>query len=138
MVFSPSAGADEALGPFVFRIINILSICQFLVYLFPLNDMLTVFPIQMHWQPMLTMSSNRSRSPQGHALYTHCSTLAINASCQVSLKSVHRFRRKNFFKGFYHIQVNLIITLSLGSMKTDRVISEPCYNEVIFNRHIVK
>ena len=78
MVFSPSAGADEALGPFVFRIINILSICQFLFYLFPLNDMLTVFPIQMHWQSMLTLSSNRSRSPQGHDLYTHCSTLAIS------------------------------------------------------------
>ena len=31
MVFNPSAGADEALGPFsFFRIINILSICQFL------------------------------------------------------------------------------------------------------------
>ena len=36
------------------------------------------------------------------------------------------------------IQVNLIITLSLGSMKTDRVINEPCYNEVIYNRHIAK
>ena len=36
------------------------------------------------------------------------------------------------------LQVNLIITLSLGSMKTDRVISEPCYNEVIYNRHIAK
>ena len=36
------------------------------------------------------------------------------------------------------IQVNLIITLSLGSMKTDHVISEPCYNEVIYNRHIAK
>ena len=103
MVFSPSAGADEALGSFVFRIINILSICQFLFYLFPLNDMLTVFPIQMHWQSMLTLSSNRSRSPQGHDLYTHCSTLAINASCQVSLKSVHWFLRRRFLKGFYHI-----------------------------------
>ena len=38
----------------------------------------------------------------------------------------------------YNVQVNLIITLSLGSMKTDRVISEPCYNEVIYNRHIAK
>ena len=36
------------------------------------------------------------------------------------------------------VQVNLIITLSLGSMKTDHVISEPCYNEVIYNRHIAK
>ena len=88
---------------FFFRIINILSNCQFLFYLFPSNDMLTVFPIQMHWQPMLTLSSNRSRSPQGHDLYTHCSTLAINASCQVSLKSVHWFLRRRFLKGFYHI-----------------------------------
>ena len=103
MVFSSSAGADEALGPFVFRIINILSICQFLFYLFPSNDMFTVFPILMHWQTMLTLSSNRSRFPQGHDLYTHCCTLAIHASCQVSLKSVHRFRRRRFLKGFYHI-----------------------------------
>ena len=29
----------------------------------------------------------------------------------------------------------LVITLSLGSIETDRVISEPCYNEVIFYRH---
>ena len=28
------------------------------------------------------------------------------------------------------IQVNLIITLSLVSIETDRDISEPCYNEV--------
>ena len=79
MVFSPSAGADEALGPFFFRIINILSNCQFLFYLFPSNDMLTVFPIQMHRQPMLTLSSNRSRSPQGHDLYILCSNLAIGS-----------------------------------------------------------
>ena len=36
------------------------------------------------------------------------------------------------------VQVNLIIMLSLGSMETDRVIGEPCYNEVIYNRHIAK
>ena len=35
------------------------------------------------------------------------------------------------------IQVNLI-TLCWGSMETDRVISEPCYNEVVYNRHITK
>ena len=86
-----------------FRIINILSNCQFLFYSFPSNDILTVFPIQMHWQPMLTLSSNSSRSPQGHDLYIHCSNLAIDASCQVSLKSVHRFRRRRYLKGFYHI-----------------------------------
>ena len=36
------------------------------------------------------------------------------------------------------LQANLIITLSLGSIETDRVISESCYNEVSFYRHIVK
>ena len=28
--------------------------------------------------------------------------------------------------------------LSLGSTESDHVISEPCYNEVLYNRHIVK
>ena len=37
-----------------------------------------------------------------------------------------------------NIQVNLIITLSFGSMETDSVISEPYYNEVIYNRHLAK
>ena len=37
-----------------------------------------------------------------------------------------------------HVQVNLIITLSMGSTESDRVISESCYNEVAYNRHIVK
>ena len=36
------------------------------------------------------------------------------------------------------VQVNLIITLSLGSIETDHVISELCYNEVIYNRHKAK
>ena len=39
-----------------------------------LNDILTVFPIQMHRRPMLTLLKNRSRSSQGHNLYIHCST----------------------------------------------------------------
>ena len=33
------------------------------------------------------------------------------------------------------LQVNLIITLSLGSIGADGVISEPCYNEVTYYRH---
>ena len=44
--------------------------------------------------------------------------------------------RKNVFGRV--VQVNLIIMLSLGSMETDCVISEPFYNEVIYNRHIEK
>ena len=43
-----------------------------------------------------------------------------------------------FPRGGSYIQVNLIITLSLGSIETDRVISELCYNEVIYYRHIAK
>ena len=39
---------------------------------------------------------------------------------------------------YLHVQVNLIIMLSLGSIETDRVISEPSYNEVIYYRHIAK
>ena len=34
------------------------------------------------------------------------------------------------------ILVNFIIMLSLGSMETDSVTSESCYNEFIYNRHI--
>ena len=34
------------------------------------------------------------------------------------------------------IQANLIITLSLGSIETDSVICEPCYNEITFYRHM--
>ena len=36
------------------------------------------------------------------------------------------------------IQVNLIITLSLGSIERERVIIELCDNEVIYCRHIAK
>ena len=56
MVFKPSAGADEALGPFsFFRIINILSICQFPAGFYLQMTFKTVFHIQMHGQPMLTL-----------------------------------------------------------------------------------
>ena len=40
-------------------------------------------------------------------------------------------------KAIIDVQVNLIITLSLGSIETDRVISEPCNNEVTLYRDIV-
>ena len=70
-------------------------------------------------------------------------TLGCSSS---GLKALERFRPlRSFVTPSYkikttnlHIQVNLIITLSLGSLKTDRVISEQCYNEVIYNRHIAK
>ena len=47
---SPSIGADEALGPFFFRIINIQSI-----QVFPFKRHFNSLPIQIHRQPMLTL-----------------------------------------------------------------------------------
>ena len=67
------------------------------------NDILTILPIQMHGQPMLTLPLNRSRSSKGHNLYIHCSTPVPDTSCQVSLKSVQWFRRRRILKGFYHV-----------------------------------
>ena len=56
MVFNPSAGADEALGPFSFFQNNQYSVnLPISCWLFPSNDILTVFPFQMHGQPMLTL-----------------------------------------------------------------------------------
>ena len=55
MVYSSSAGADEAPRPRFFRIINILSFFQISCKFFSSNDILTVFPIQMHSRPMLTL-----------------------------------------------------------------------------------
>ena len=66
------------------------------------NESLTVFPIQRHRGSMLTLPLTRSRSSQEHDLYKSCRTTDIDASCQVSLKSDHRFQ-KSFLKGFYHI-----------------------------------
>ena len=51
---------------------------------------------------------------------------------------VYRGLRREKEDTIFYVQVNLIITLSLGSMKTDPVINEPCYNEVIYNRYIAK
>ena len=36
------------------------------------------------------------------------------------------------------VQVNLIITLSLGSTESDSVERELCYNEVAYNSHVIK
>ena len=43
---------------------------------------------------------NMSRSSQGRDLHLHCSTLVNIAACQVSMKSVRRFPRKRFYRGF--------------------------------------
>ena len=69
----------------------------------PFKRHVNSFPNVNALAPMLTLSSNKSRSSQGHDLYAHCSTSAIDASCQVSLKSIHLFWRRRFLMGFYHI-----------------------------------
>ena len=49
--------------------------------------------------------------------------------CNLNLIVVLEFISRDL----YLLQVNLIIMLSLGSMKTDLVITEPCYNEVNYD-----
>ena len=61
-------GADEPWGLFFSESLPISWKC------FPSNDNLTVFPIQMQ----STKADHAVKLGQGHHLYTHCSTLAIN------------------------------------------------------------
>ena len=56
-----------------------------------------------HLLPNLTLSWNRSRSTYGHHLNKLWWAGVIDATYQVSWKSVHRFQRRRFLKGFYHI-----------------------------------
>ena len=71
-VYCPGVGAYEPLGVHFFQIHEYSELLPIYCKTFTLNDILKVFPI--HWRPMLTLPSNRPRSSQGHALYTHCST----------------------------------------------------------------
>ena len=66
---------------FFFRIINLQSIS---FKFFSSTDVLTIFPIQMHGRPMLTLPYNRSGSSRGHDLYKPCRAALPDASCQVS------------------------------------------------------
>ena len=103
MYVVPGWGQMSPWCPFLFRITDIQSYCPFPTR-FSLNAILTVFPIQTHRPPMLTLLKNMSRSSQGHDLfYIHCSIGVIDASCHVLLKSVNQFWRRKFLKGFYHI-----------------------------------
>ena len=68
----------------------------------------------------------------------HCQTMFL--VCLLSHVNLKRNKILSYlhFNGVLATQANLIITLSLGSIETDHVISEPCYNEVTLYRHIVK
>ena len=71
-VFSPGAGADNPLGS-IFFINSIIQLIYSSAASFPpLNDFVTIFPIQMYKRPNLTLPLNRSRSTQGHHLYKVC------------------------------------------------------------------
>ena len=103
-VYCPGVGADQPLWSNFFFFqnyqpsVHLPISCKFCLS----NNILTIFPIQMHGRPMLTLPINRSRSSKGHNLYTR-STPVPDASCQVSLKSVQWFRRRRILKGFHHI-----------------------------------
>ena len=53
-VYCSRVGADQPLGPFFFRLINLHLPISF--KFFSSNDILTIFTIQMHGPPMLTLS----------------------------------------------------------------------------------
>ena len=53
-VYYPGVGAYELLGS-IFSESLIFSPTVHFLQDFPLNDILKVFPIHMHWQPMLTL-----------------------------------------------------------------------------------
>ena len=53
--------------------------------------------------PNLTLPLNKSRSSKGHHFIKLSWTEVPDATYQVSWKSAHRFWRRRFLKGFYHI-----------------------------------
>ena len=99
-VYSPRAGADKPLGTNFFHKHNnsvyLLISCKFC----PSNHILTIFPIQMHWRPMLTLPRNSSRSSQGHDLHKFCRTPLLDASCQVSKSKAFLFWSRRVLKVF--------------------------------------
>ena len=78
---------------------------------------------------MVRVVACHAGEPHGHGIWMEevCQAIkllvAVDAGARLIASSVSIALK---------VQVNLIITLSLGSIETDRVISEPCYNEVIY------
>ena len=65
-------------------------------------------------------------------LFQNCTMLE-----RMDLEECIQVMLSKLIRMFLVLQANLIITLSLGSIETGPVISEPCYNEVTFYRHII-
>ena len=98
MVFNPSVRADEALGPFsFFRIINILSICQFPAGFSLQMTFYNSFSHSNSWATHVDLAINGVKVVTGHDLDIHCSTLAIDASLQSSCKFVKWFGEKDLY-----------------------------------------
>ena len=57
-VYSPGAGADNPPGAKIFHSVHLPIPSKF----YPLNSILSFFPIQMHWRPKLTLP----KVGQGH------------------------------------------------------------------------
>ena len=103
MVFNPSVRADEALERFsFFRIINILSICQFPAG-FSLQMTFYSFSHSNSWATHVDLAINWVMVVTGHDLDIHCSTLAIDASLQSSRKFVKWFREKDLYGHCGHL-----------------------------------
>ena len=54
-VYCPGVGAYEPLGSNLFQNHKYSALLPISCKTFTLNDILKVFPIQMHWRPMLTL-----------------------------------------------------------------------------------
>ena len=51
---------------------------------------------------------------------------------------IKKIARKECMATWVLVQANLIVMISLGCIETDGVLSEFCYNEVIYYSHIAK
>ena len=96
----PRGEGRQTTGVQFFSKSSILSPFAHFLQVFPTNDILTLFPIQMHEGPMLTLPLNRSRSSQGHDLYKLCKAPVTDAPHQVSKSLALWFWRKIFLKFF--------------------------------------
>ena len=110
-VYCPGVGADRPLGSKFFQnhqsCVHLPIACKF----FPTNDILTLFSIQMHERPMLTLPRNRSRSSQDHDLYKLCRAPVTDASHQVSKSLALCFWRRRFLKLFFFLFIAMAAIL---------------------------
>ena len=84
-VFSTGAKTDNSLWSVVFHEHkSFVNLVIFSKVVFPLNDFVSVFSIQAHRRPNLTLRLKESRSTQRHYSYKLRSACIPNAAWQVS------------------------------------------------------